>query len=102
MRGKNRTARVVGRGSKFGVVVTMIDEEQIEENAFDDTLRHLEVLSAQEGFDILQVEAELRSVEKYEGLDWVGRGVIKAAELVGTITAYQVFIMRYKRRNPDR
>jgi hypothetical protein len=75
----------------------MVDEEQVQEKAFDDTMRHLEALSTQENFELQQVEEELRSVEKYEGLDWVGRGVIKAAELAGTITAYQAFIMRCKK-----
>lgn len=75
----------------------MIDEQQIEETAFDDTLQHLETLAAREDFDLLQVEAELHSAEKYAGLDGIGRGVLKAAELAGAITAYQVFLMRYKK-----
>ncbi len=75
----------------------MIDEEQIQEQAFDETLGHLEMLSTQEGFKLRQVEAELQAVENYEGLDGDGRGVVKAAELAGTIMAYQVFLMRYKK-----
>ncbi|QHI68356.1 hypothetical protein [Tichowtungia aerotolerans] len=76
----------------------MIDEQQIEDDAFQETLARLELLSAQDGFDLAAVEAELKCIEKYEGLDWVGRGPLKSAELAGTITAYQAFIMRYKRR----
>lgn len=74
----------------------MNTEEIVEDDAFDDTMKHLEFVASQEGFDIQQVQEELKSIEKYEGLDWTGRGELKAAEISGTILAYQAFIMRYK------
>jgi hypothetical protein len=76
----------------------MTTEEQVEDDAFNDTMKHLEVMSAQDGFDIRQVDAEMDSLQKYEGLDWVGRGELKAAELAGTLLAYQAFLMRYRKR----
>jgi hypothetical protein len=79
----------------------MFGEEQVEDDAFEDTLKYLELLAAQENFDISQVEAELRAVQKYEGLDWTGRGALKAAEISGAIMAYQAFIMRYKKSTVD-
>lgn len=75
----------------------MTPEEQVEDDAFNRTLKHLEAMSAQPGFEISQAEAELKSVEKYEGLDWTGRGGLKAAEISGTLLAYQAFIMRHKK-----
>ncbi len=76
----------------------MIDEEEIEDTAYTNTLNHLEVLSKAEYFDINQVREELKAMEKYEGLDWTGRGSVKAAEISGIILAYQVFLMRHKKQ----
>jgi hypothetical protein len=78
------------------------DEERVEDEAFHDTLARLELMAVAEGFELGQVTSELKTIENYEGLDWTGRGGLKAAEIAGTILAYQAFIMRYKKRNQDR
>ena len=75
----------------------MIDEEEIEDRAYNNTLEYLKQFSLNNDFDIGKVKAELETMEKYEGLDWTGRGSIKSAEISGTIMAYQVFLMRYSR-----
>lgn len=79
----------------------MIDEQQIEDKVFYETIEHLEGLTLSGGFDIASVEDELKTLEEYEGLDGEGRGPVKAAEIAGSITAYQAFIMRYKKRCRD-
>ncbi len=76
----------------------MIDEDDIENTAYESMLKHLNSRSENDDFDIEQIRSELKTLEKYEGLDWTGRGSIKAAEISGHILAYQVFLMRYRKK----
>jgi len=72
----------------------------VEETVFDEsyvmTLRQLVDRSRLEGFSIALLEDELDTLQKYEGLDWTGRGEVKNAEIRGQILAYQAFILRWK------
>ena len=77
----------------------MIDEQLIEDDAFDTTLFRLNLRASEEGFKLSEVEAELKDISKYDGLGWTGRSAVKSAELAGTITAYQAFIMRYREQH---
>lgn len=78
----------------------MIDERQIEDDAFESTLERLNARAAEDGFDLSDVEAELTGIEEYGGLGWSSRRAVKSAELAGTITAYQAFIVRFKKKQP--
>jgi hypothetical protein len=74
-------------------------EEEVFDNHYEITMKHLQQLSGKEGFDIHQIKGELLTLTKYEGLDWTGRGGIKEAEISGAILAYQAFIMRWEGKN---
>ncbi len=77
-------------------------EKSIEEIIFDEsyevTMKRLDFVSAQEGFEISQLEGELVHLARYEGQDWVGRGELKNSEISAQVLAYQVFIKRWKDR----
>lgn len=80
----------------------MFDEELAEDTAFNDTLQRLETLSGRADFSMGPIEEEMKTLEEYAGLGWTSRRPLKAAETAGTLLAYQAFIMRYKKRHPER
>jgi hypothetical protein len=66
--------------------------QQILDDTFETVLGTLKLRLLSDTFSLETVRNELDSLYKYEGLDWVGRGEVKRAEIEGTILAYQVFI----------
>jgi len=66
--------------------------QQILDDTFEAVLSTLKLRLLSDTFSLETVKNELDSLYKYEGLDWVGRGEVKRAEIEGTILAYQVFI----------
>ncbi|MCF7952639.1 MAG: hypothetical protein K9K78_00985 [Spirochaetales bacterium] len=76
----------------------------VEDNVFDEsyemTLLRLKDISESPDFSLKVFEKELDTLQKFEGLDWTGRGEIKNAEIRGQILAYQAFIYRWKNGKP--
>jgi len=72
--------------------------QQILDEQYEIILTSLEARSKTPGFSQEQVQNELESLYKYDGLDMTGRGEILQARNEGSILAYQVFLMRWKRR----
>lgn len=66
--------------------------QQILDDTFESVFSTLKLRLLSDTFSLETVKNELDSLYKYEGLDWVGRGEVKRAEIEGTILAYQVFI----------
>lgn len=73
-------------------------EEEIFDEAYELTLKHLHARAELEDFDISLVEGELVHLQRYEGQDWSGRGEIKNSEISAQVTAYQVFLYRWKQK----
>lgn len=74
---------------------TTSTEDIIFDNSYTSTKENLierikKNLISREG-----VNAELDSLYKYEGLDWIGRGEIKNMSIQGSIAAYQVVLNRW-------
>jgi len=72
--------------------------EQIFDEQYEIILSSLEARSRTPEFSPEQIENELESLYKYDGLDMTGRGEVLQARNEGSILAYQVFLMRWKRR----
>ena len=77
-----------------------IEDDIFEEN-YKNTLYKLETLSRQPNFDLDELQRELDTLCTFEGQDWIGRGEMKQSEISGTISAYQVFMFRYKNNRYD-
>ncbi|MCF7940362.1 MAG: hypothetical protein K9M84_02010 [Spirochaetia bacterium] len=73
-------------------------EDEVFDSQYEITMNRLKEQALAQDFTIEKLEGELQSLVKYEGLDWTGRGNLKAAEISGAILAYQAFIYRYKNR----
>jgi hypothetical protein len=73
-------------------------EEEVFDSQYEITMNRLKEQALAQDFTIEKLKGELQSLVKYEGLDWTGRGNLKAAEISGAILAYQAFIYRYKNR----
>ncbi len=71
-------------------------EEQVFDSAYELMIHHLELRLNTKGLSIHDLEGELHHLTIYEGQDWDGRGVLKAAEIDGQIQAYITVINRMK------
>jgi len=70
--------------------------QKILDTTYDETLASLELGLSDKNYSLTTIINELDNLHKFEGLDWIGRGELKQAEIEGRIWAYTAFINRQK------
>ena len=63
-------------------------------DGYSAVLQALEQKALEPGFEVKEVENELKTLYSYEGLGWAGRGMVKEAEISSAIAAYEAFLSK--------
>jgi len=95
------SSRAVPEALNSEYILHMDFYEQLFDEQYEIILASLEARALKAGFSLEQIENELESLYRYDGLDQDGRGTALQARNEGAILAYQVFLRRRKQRGEE-